>query len=264
MNFPLIGRSNPLLKSLKRLDTPQERLQSDSFLVEGLRVVGELALSSLVTETLIISQEAGPEAVRLAEKLALLGAKVYCAEPEVLQKVSSANSSQGLLAVARLPHFSPLQASQGGRLLVLQGVQDPGNVGTLIRSGLAFGANGAIVCGGADPFNARAVRASAGAVFHMPVVRMASEQLSELTELITVQQALPIITAEAHDGQALNEVIFPAKWALVLGAEVEGVPISLQQRASIKVTIPLEPASESLNVAAAGAVLLYEMARQRI
>lgn len=259
MTFIALGKHSPKLKELRVLTTPAGRDKAGRFLVEGPRVIEELLKSRLAVELLLCSEEASASVVALGNVAAARQIPVYSLPGAVLERWAPANTSQGLLAVAALPQTS-LDDLLSGRLLVIEGVQDPGNVGTLLRSALAFGFGGALCLGGADPYNSRAVRSSAGALFHMPVVRLAAPDPLPVAAFLE-QNGYQVAVAVAHGGDELPQVCWPQKLALVMGAEVAGVSNCLKKQAAIAVQIPLNPLSESLNVAAAGAVLMYEIMR---
>lgn len=257
IEFPVLGRHNTRLKDIRRMDTPCGRDSLGCFVVEGLRVVNELLNSSLELQALYCAVDTYSEAYDLALKAQQRGAEVFQVDISVLESVAPTHSSQGLLGVAKLPQYSVEQVLAGDSVVVLQGVQDPGNVGTLMRSASAFGATGVLLLGGADPFSSRAVRSSVGAAFRLPVLRLGDEE-SETALALLREHSLDIVTAVAHGGVSLTEVRFPKRMALVLGGEVSGVSQCMQDAAAVNVSIPLEPNCESLNVAAAGAVMLYQ------
>ncbi|MGM9991746.1 MAG: TrmH family RNA methyltransferase [Candidatus Bruticola sp.] len=262
MEFEIIGRHSRLVKEIKRLDSPGHRAETGRFLVEGIRVVEELLSSNLDIVHLLISERLiASEAFQWAEQVKKQRpqASIWIASDSLMQDLSAAKTSQGVLAVAELPQFEAENILSVSRLLVLSQIQDPGNVGTLIRSALAFNFEAVLVCGGADPYNARAVRSAAGGVFHLPVLRAAEDELDYWSQKLR-ENGFSLITAEAHGGRNINEVSFPEKSALILGAEVKGVDRSWRSKEHIKVHIPLALKSESLNVAAAGAVIMYCMA----
>ncbi len=258
--FPVLGKHNELVKKLRSLTSAGERGRRGAFVVEGLRVVRELLDSALTLEALLCSSVASAEARALACEAEQQGIAVYEVEPDLLDRLASTRSSQGLLGLAHLPVYSWEDLLVSQRLLVLAGIQDPGNVGTLLRTARAFGFEGALCLGGADPFNAKAVRSAAGAAFVLPVLRFEDAEDGALERL--VQAGFSLVTAEAHQGELLSEVRFPERLALVMGAEVSGISASIGARALMRVTIPLGGQCESLNVAAAGAVLMYEIGRR--
>ena len=264
MNFPLLGRHNERVKLIRALNTASERERTRCFLAEGPRVVAELLHSSLAVRLLLCDAKGSAEVKTLAEAAAARGAEVFEAETSLLEQLTLAKTSQGVLALAELPDCTWEQLLSCRRLVVLEGIQDPGNVGTLLRSARAFGFNGALCLEGADPFNARAVRSAAGAVFALPILRFAarpapSEWLGPLR-----RAGFSLITAAAHGGRPLPQADFPQRAALLLGSEVGGVSAESSSAADLEVTIPLLGNCESLNVAAAGSVLMYEMSRRVI
>lgn len=262
MTIPVLGRHSPRLKELRHLETPAGRAEAGRFLMEGVRVVQEAIGAEFPLELLLVGEEAPAAVVQLALSAQRLGAEVYRVADEHLERLAPAKSSQGLLGVARLPVRTVADTLRGPLVLVLEGVQDPGNVGTLLRTARAAGASGAILIGGADAFNARAVRSSAGAVFRLPVARVSRRSEGEVLAALRAS-GHGIVAAEAHGGQDLFAASLPPRMALILGAEVEGVSDPLRSAAALRVTIPLAAGTESLNVAAAGALILFEHRRWR-
>ena len=264
MDFPILGRHNDRLKQIRSLNSASSRERAGVFLVEGLRVVGELLASKVRINLLLLADDAGAEAQGLAQEAVARGGEVYRVERQLLEQLAPTKTCQGVLAVAQLPAGTWEQLSACKRLIILDGVQDPGNVGTLLRSARAFGFEGALCLGGADPFNARAVRAAAGAVFTLPLVRVSDAEQSGLWLERALRAGFSLVTAAAHGGEDLAAVRFPERLALVLGAEVSGISKEADARALVQVTIDLKGGCESLNVAAAGAVLMYEINRRGI
>jgi RNA methyltransferase, TrmH family len=183
-----------------------------------------------------------------AERTVILGERAMAAASQTL-------TPQGVLALTRgetVPVAEAVQAAQAARwpLLVLDGVQDPGNVGTICRSAAAAGAPAlAVLDGSADPFGAKAVRASAGTVFRLKVARGSWNDLAELTGY----------AASASGGVPLESAALEQGGLLALGGETHGV-----RRADLTpVTIPMAPGVESLNVAAAAAILLFQLRQRR-
>lgn len=154
------------------------------------------------------------------------------------------------------------RADEGGRLLlVCVDVRDPGNLGALMRSGAASGAAGVVTCAGCvDPYSPKTVRASAGAVFSLPLVR-GGEALGVLAQLRRVGYV--VWGTEARGGKDYLEADLSGDVALVLGNEATGLPDDLSMQLDGQLTIPMAAAAESLNVAMAGAVLCFEAAKQR-
>jgi len=261
--FPVLGRHSPRLKHLRELDTPAGRSRTGSFLLEGIRVLAEALEAGLDLEWLVVAQGASEEAFNLAGRAARAGADVCLLDAEVLERLAPTRTSQGLLGVAQMPRTELSDVLRGDLVVLLEGVQDPGNTGTLLRTARAAGAGGAILVGGADAFNPRAVRAAAGASFRLPLLRLGPEQAPMLLQALD-HAGFELACAEAHGGQDLYQARFPERMALVLGGEVRGVSEACRRAAVARWTIPLADRCESLNVAAAAAVILFEARRRHL
>jgi len=197
----------------------------------------------------------------VADRLVGMGVEVIRIPAAELAGFADTESPQGLLAVAEEPRPELSRSEQTGteRILVLDQVQDPGNVGALIRAAAALGASRVLALDGtADPWNAKAVRASAGLVFRLPVHRV---QLGEALQWLALQ-GLPLLVADAA-GRDVREGGIPrgrgGSFALLLGNEGSGPRGECLERAAAVVALPLEAGVESLNVATAGALLLWTL-----
>lgn len=179
---------------------------------------------------------------------------------EVFASVSATEQSQGIAALMARPSVRFLPRA-GHLLLLLENVQDPGNVGTLVRSAEAFGAAAVLVTAGtADVWNGKALRASAGAAFRVPVVRWSEALRGALKKLGTRVLAA---VADEDGAVAATDANLTGGCVLAVGNEGRGVSAELLAVADGRITLPMVGATESLNAAVAGSVLLYEAARQR-
>jgi TrmH family RNA methyltransferase len=221
----ITARDNARLKLVRRLRQRKHRDETGLFVAEGEDLVAAAA-------------EAGIGPVELL----VAGDNV---RPELLAEISALPHPARVIGVYRR---SDLSKAERDVVLALWQVADPGNVGTLLRTADGFGAGVALSAGCADPLGPKAVRASAGAVFRVPLLSW---------------DALPRrrVALVAHGGQPLAEVDLTPPLALLLGAEREGLPPELVTDC-YKATIPLPGGAESLNVAAAGAIALYELSRR--
>ncbi len=208
-----------------------------------------------------------PELDGLVARARAAGVPTAELEPGTLARVTDAVTPQPVVAVARwcdvaLDEVAAAAARPGaGPVLVLHDVRDPGNVGTLVRTAEAAGAGAVVVAGtSADLFGPKAVRSSAGAVFHVPLV-VAPDGDDALDALAAA--GLRLVGTAADAATAHDEADLTGPLALVLGNEADGLPPAVLERVDERVAIPIEGRAESLNVAAAGAVLCFEAARQR-
>ena len=262
MAAPLIrSRSNAVVRRFRAL---KERSGGDLALLEGTKLVEEaLAAGATVTEV-AASPRAGrtPRGRALLEALAKRHVPVSFMHEDVLASVSEAETSQGVVALARRPVFAEETMLAGDPLLLVAvGIQNPGNLGALLRAAEAAGATGAYLAEGcADPFSWKALRGSMGSAFRLPHLRRvgARETLKRL-------DARGVVTVAAtSSGEVLyDQVDLTRPVALVLGNEGAGLDPELLAAASARVAIPMRGGVESLNVAVAAGVLLFEAARQR-
>jgi TrmH family RNA methyltransferase len=209
--------------------------------------------------------EPGADAA-LVDRVARGGVPVHRVHEGVLSKALDLVNPQPLVGVAAQFHhgLDPVLQSAASRrrsVLVLVGIQDPGNAGTLVRVAEGAGCAGVVLSAGSvDLFNPKTVRASAGALFRVPVVRSA-----EWGEVLAAAAAagLSTLASVAVGGSAPEDVALGGAVAIFLGSEAHGLPSELVEHVNRKVTIPMEGEVESLNAAVAGAVLAFEGARQR-
>lgn len=246
------------------------RWEAGRFVVEGPKLVGEALDAGAAVETVFIDTGAGDTHRDLAERASARGARILDTAPGVLTRACDAATAQPIAAVVEMLHrplgdlavVGPDLAVAGPDLVVVcVGLQDPGNAGTVLRSAAASGAGAVVFCSGAvDVYNPKAVRASAGALFHVPVVAdaPAGRVLDEMGNW-----GLRRIATVARGGRPYDRVDLAGPCALVLGSESRGLPAELAGRMDEQVTIPMISATESLNVAMAATIVCFEAARQR-
>ncbi len=244
--------------------------------IEGPKLVEEALRSGLETEALLVS-EAGERALErilgaaAASEAGIPRARILRTTDKLFASVAETETPQGVAALFRQPRWgfddvlAGSGASRGGTplIVVLAGVQDPGNVGTIVRSAEAFGATGAVATRGtADPWSPKALRASAGSALRLPVLR--GMAMAVLLAQLKIEQ----VKILAASGRAENLSNSPA-WAfgdplaLFIGSEGRGLPPEVERAADAVISIPVSETVESLNAAVAASVLLYEIARQR-
>ncbi len=224
--------------------------------VEGLHLIEEAVKSGLKMHTVFI--RSGNEG--LLEHLDPGDAEVLIVTEDVFLSATTTEHPQGIAALVEAPEFT-LQAMLRGTPLVViaAGLQDPGNLGTLVRSAEAFGATGMILLPGTVSLsNAKTLRASSGSAFRLPVIAMPADDAFAALREAGVQ----IFAAVARDGA--SEADWRGSCALLLGNEGSGLPDAWIASADARVTIPCPGAVESLNAAVAGSILLYEAMRQRL
>jgi TrmH family RNA methyltransferase len=254
------SRSNPFVRRLRAL---KEKSGGELMLLEGPKLVAEALASRVeVVEAAASPRMAHVDRVGVIHALRGGGVPVRLVDDAVLGSLSEVETSQGILALARRPAFDEERIFAGTPLvLVAAGIQDPGNLGALLRSAEAAGATGAYLTDGtADPFSWKALRGSMGSAFRLPHRRRmtTADALSRL-------QARGVSVIAADPGAALPyyEADLRRPVAFLLGPEGSGLPQAVMAQASLTVAIPMSPGVESLNVGVAAGVLLFEAARQR-
>lgn len=248
-------------KLVGRLRNSRMRPREGLVLVEGPRTGSDvLDAGARIRFALVTPSFRGSgEGKALVERLQGSGAPVESVEEDDLERISDTDSPQGVLLVCEEPRGSvdELLARAPGRFLILDGVQDPGNVGTLIRAARAFALDGVVALDGTvDPWNPKPVRAAAGSSFHIAVVKA---DWSEAEPLLH-EAGIHILVAEA-DGTDVVESAPPSPWALVVGNEGRGVREEVRKVAGAVVAVPMPGGAESLNAGMAGAILLHLLAR---
>lgn len=247
------------VQRIKRLLHRRSVRQAErAFVVEGPNVLAEALDAGATIEAVFVEQGVRSAVVDRAFEA---GVRVYDLSAGVIERISDTATPQPVLAV--MPYLDvPLAALAGSDLLVVAvDVRDPGNAGTIIRSAEAAGAGGVVCCDGSvDVFNPKTVRASAGAVFHVPVV--AGGRPVEVLEAMASWGVRRLGTA-ASAGRDYADTDLTGRIAFVLGNEAHGLPPEIAAFVDDAVTIPMVGRTESLNVGMASAVLCFEAARQR-
>lgn len=238
------SKANQLVKQVKKLQ--QKKYRTSSYLIEGWHLLEEAQTSGAEIEHIFVLEE---HAHRVAHLL-----PVHLVTAEIMQDLADSKSPQGVLAQLALPNQTVPQALSG-KFLVLEDVQDPGNVGTMIRTADAAGFDGVFLTDkSADIYNMKVLRSMQGSHFHLPVYRLPVEDM-----LATFQDnQLPILaTTLSSQSVDYKKVVVPPQFALVMGNEGQGISDRVAQAADQLVHITMPGQAESLNVAIAAGILLF-------
>ncbi|MHB8928648.1 MAG: TrmH family RNA methyltransferase [Bacillota bacterium] len=276
----LASRQNPFIKGLFKLKTAHGREKESRYLVEGVRLVEEAVRAGVRLEAAVVT-EGADRGERLGALLAGLersGVDVIEVPPAVFSELAETETPQGVIAVAREggpgEGAGPAQgagdvadlaarAGPGGPplVVVLDAVQDPGNVGTVLRSAEAFGAGGVVAGAGTAALRQpKVLRASMGAAFRVPTAEV-RDQAAIARELKRV--GLTTVAAVAAGGERLSSLDLRGPVAIIVGNEGSGVSPEWLALVDRKATIAMSGVTESLNAAVAASILLYEVVRQR-
>ncbi len=255
------GISVRRLRLLARLRS-RHRAREGRFMVEGIRGAGEVLRSGVPVEFALVSPrlESTERGRALSLELSAAGVETVQVDDTDLAQAADTETPQGVILVCPEPTGSldELPEDPAARYLVVDGVQDPGNLGTLVRAAGAFGVSAVILLHGTtDPWAPKAVRAAAGALLGRPVVRAGVEPFLEWARRRGVS-----LWAAAAGGTDVATLRPSAPWALVVGNEGEGVGSQVTEEVAGTVGVPMPGGTESLNVGVAGAILLYVLARE--
>ena len=250
---------NEKVKQARALHRRKRRYQMRCFLVEGLRLLEEVVRAGVQPARVFYAPEAAehPRGRALLEALQALGAELYPVSDAVLRAIAATETPQGIVAVVPFVELSPPEAPE--LILVVDGLQDPGNLGTLLRTAAAAGVGEVLLAPGTvDPYNPKVVRGAAGAHFRLPI--------TPTRDWEAIAQRLagrPVWLADVHGEHVYYDVNWTQPAALIVGSEARGASDAARQLATGRVVIPMEGEVESLNAAVAAAVILFEALRQR-
>lgn len=248
----ITSRTNSLCTHLRKLGTSASyRRQSGEFLCDSPKLLEEALLHGGDLHTVVFTEGAAlpviPAGVRLVQVPA-----------DLMKSVSPSQTPQGVLSVCGMPQQTLLERLDGKRYMVLDGVQDPGNVGTILRTADAFGADGLLLVNAcADLYNPKTVRATMGAVFRCPVWTCTVEQLRALLDV----SGLPMYGAALRKDTVDARAVEYTRCAIAVGSEGKGLSAEMLDACDQTILIPMREHCESLNAAIAASVLLWEAAR---
>jgi TrmH family RNA methyltransferase len=256
----ITGFSNESVKYLRSLRDKKHRRREGKFLAEGLRLLTDAREAGLLPETLVMAsgREAHPLLDTLEREVLAAGGDVIETTHEILAKVTGKENPQAVAGVFAEfdTSLATLDRTTAPIWLVAQALRDPGNLGTMLRTGDAVGAGGLILldeC--ADPFSVEAVRASMGAIFTQRVAQARWEEF--LPWLRSAESQL--VAASLRDALPYREAPYAAPCFILVGNESRGLPVEYEAQCDLRVTLPMRGRADSLNAAVAGAVLAYEV-----
>jgi TrmH family RNA methyltransferase len=256
------GRHNAVVKELRAAFAHGELTPDGYCAIEGMRVLEEAIRSGLKFKAVFFRASAENRAERLLPQLAAHVDTLVLPDKLFASAVPS-ETPQGVAALVRCKTYKlddVLTKSQSGPLVAIAGVQDPGNLGTILRSAEAFEARGVLLGEGTvSPFNSKVIRASAGSVFRVPLVQTKlSGILDQMREL-----GLRLIATSSHKGKPLDQANLTGPLVVFIGSEGAGLSRDLLAEMTEIVAIPHSPNVESLNAGVAASILLYEVARRK-
>jgi TrmH family RNA methyltransferase len=259
---PVAGRHNARLKDLRMAFRRAELTPAGDCAIEGVKLITEALRSAPQIVTIFFSESARPLAEKLLPQIAERTETVVL--PDTLFKsVVPSEAPQGVAALVKLPSFSAqqlLERVNNGPLVVVSGLQDPGNLGTIMRSAEAFAAAGIFLTEGTvSPYNSKVLRGSAGSIFRLPLAKITSTELIQLLRA----KGIRLLATSSHKGTPPAEANWNPPIAIFIGNEGAGLPREILHQMDETLVIPQSEPVESLNAGVAASIIMYEAARQR-
>ena len=254
----ITSKDNPVIKLYQKLsDSKKERLQYGLFVLEGLRIVEDALREDARVSHLILTKQAfnrfGDELLQAD----LRDTKTLVISNELGNRIASTSTTQGVFAICGIPEEKAPVFVDNGRYVVLFGLQDPGNVGMIIRTADALGIDGIFMCGSCDLYSPKVIRSTMGSVFRENIYIIGSED-----ELFEVLKSGGVTTSAAvidTDAEKVTECGFTGRQAVFIGNEGNGLPAEVSRRCDRRVTIPMNGTINSLNAAMAAGILMWEL-----
>ncbi|OEH91883.1 TrmH family RNA methyltransferase [Bacillus solimangrovi] len=242
---------NQQVKLWKKLHQKKYRDETNMFLIEGKHLVEEAIKGEQAFEAILVQDDEV-----MPPMLQNMNSELYIVSRDVMQAICDTKTPQGIAAICKITNGTEIKNDNYSKLLLVDGVQDPGNLGTLIRTADAVGLDGIIISeGSADIYNSKVVRSTQGSLFHIPVIK---GDLIEWIERLE-KNSVSVFGSALEGAVPYGEISAQERFALVVGNEGSGVRKELLDRTSQNLYVPIYGQAESLNVAIASGILLYHL-----
>lgn len=257
MYYSITSPQNQQVKRWKKLLSKKGRRTEGTYLVEGVHLLQEAKKADEKIKAIIV-KEGFVDSDDLLDSQAYI--PIYQLGESIFSKLAETEQTQGIMAEIPIPQWN-LEAllTKSNLLLLLDGIQDPGNLGTILRTAFATGVD-LVVCGRGtvDLYNGKVIRSSMGALFHLPIIE------ADLLEIIPMlrKEKITIVGTSPHNGMYSYDYSFPSKTAIVLGNEGKGIKEAVLQQIDQAIMVPMIEKAESYNVSITAGMLLYEHLRQ--
>lgn len=238
---------NSKVKQWRKLHTKKEREATGTYIIEGLHLVEEALKTKDIIKDLIVCED-----ITMPTQWNVDGLNIILVTNEIMKAISDTEAPQGVAAICEFQNQHTPNTWQ--KILLVDSVQDPGNLGTIIRTADAAGIDGVILGEGTvDHYNSKVIRSSQGSIFHLPIVK--GNLLEKVMDY--KEQQIPIYGTSLQNGISYNEVKSTEQFCLIIGNEGSGVNADLLEKTDKNLFIPIYGGAESLNVAIATGILLY-------
>ncbi len=257
----ITSKDNPTVKLYQKLSSSKkDRLQYGLFVLEGLRIVEDALKEDSGITHVILTKQAQEKFGGMILQADLRNTKTLVISNELGNKIASTDNTQGVFAICRIPAAKTPVFRENCRYAVLFGLQDPGNVGMIIRTADALGIDGVILSGSCDLYSPKVIRSTMGSVFRMDItVENDAERLFRLLSDGGVNTSAAVIDRDAEN---VTDCKFGGKQAVFIGNEGNGLPAGIVKRCGRRITIPMNGRINSLNAAMAAGILMWELEKR--
>ena len=254
----ITSASNSIIKEIRRLHDKKGRQKSKAILLEGTRLVTEALASEAKIRYFVLSDSFYEKSDGILSEYP--DTKAFLVPDELFVRIGETKTPQGVMSAVELPDYDSSMILGLRRLIVLENVQDPGNLGAIIRTADACGLDGVLLSrDSADPYNPKVIRSTMGSIFHLPVI--VAPDIYEALEGLK-RYGVKVAAADIRNAVPCWEADLSGNTAIVVGNEGSGISERMLQLADLAVMIPMPGKAESLNASAAASILLYESMRQ--
>jgi len=252
------SKDNPVIKLYQKLSSQKkERLLYGLFVLEGLRIVQDAVKENAKINHLLVTVNALDKFKSEFSQVDLKDTKVIVISNELGNKISQTEKTQGIFAICSIPQYKEISLEENGKYVILHELQDPGNVGMIIRTADALGINGIIMCNSCDLYSPKVIRSTMGSVFRMNIYVLNDGDL--LFDLLTKWNIRTYATVIDKDAVNVKNCDFTGGCGVFIGNEGNGLPADVAERCDYKVTIPMNGTINSLNAAMAAGILMWEL-----
>lgn len=262
----ILSTSNPIIKDIKKLKRKKERWNRKLYIIEGVKIIDEYIEYIGKPELIFISDAlfTVTGGIELFNKISGYGDNLIKITHRILEDLSDTENPQGIIAVANFNEckIEEVFVGKNNFIIVLDEVQDPGNLGTIIRTADAFNASGIILTDNCvDLYNPKVIRGTMGSLFHIPI--FIAENKVEIINYLK-DRGITIYSTYLQGKNYINKIDMTKDVAIIIGNESRGISKELLELSDYTLKIPMHGKAESLNAAIAASVIMYEVARQRL
>ena len=267
MEYTITSRDNKLIKHIKALHQKKYREDEGQFFVEGIKMVDEAISQKADVVNVVVSNDMLTQisgGIEFTDRLKKINVNTNWVPESIFRLISDTETPQGVLAVIRKMHTTEDEVIyvENGTYVLLDGIQDPGNVGSIIRTADAAGINGVILSRGCvDIYNPKTLRSTMGSIFRVPII--AKADLCIIAKAMK-KQGIRVLASSLESECFHYDIDYEGGIALVIGSEANGVGLEMMEMADLTIKIPMRGGAESLNASVAAGILIYEVMRKNV